>query len=808
MAATCNRSILELEEELTATGGQGTCFSKSATQELESHVTTPTQFKYYGSAPREHWTEPAKFAEDPQDQLVLEEESFSQVRLLDPVDLSLLEEIAEGGQANVFLAACEKFSTPGVVKRLKGGQIDLSRLRRRMDKVMEIVRKNSSAICRVMAVGEDNMGNGWILMERMGGDLRNLIDHVQYVGYVEDEQMHYVKDPQMPFEYTDTINMMIDIARGMEDLHSCGLIHRDLKASNILVTPLSLNSCLGEVIGLKETLESLYFYVKIGDYESSELIDGTGFWRPPEVLQALKDQNKPVWSPEGDVYSFGMLCYELLTRLLPFQDAQNKRRSICDRVLGVLGGERPKLPAHVTSRMRELLDLCWQTEPQKRPGWKAIVKSLEDEFKSHLPSVQNPHLYRYLEKVEEPSKESSPDSADQKIGSPSTGSPATSAEFCPDIEHQRAESSSTGVLEMQGPRTGHTKYHGLHIISEEMPELNPHSFMRLWYKVVSTYGNEVAQRVITEHKGIRFAPGYIVSMMRNLIEVLKKHALGKLAIIWDEAGAKTVTTSLEEQIAFQEKCAPEKVVVLWKADAKRDITIKALWEELNDFQMKLENMDETIHSRIHEFIIAFDAAVKQDIALECSDAQSPAALEVWEAVIKQVNFNQNLDKPQHTPSCGDVRGALAAWQAQSPEGYQEWKNNRMGGFAQKETKKAWKVAKKALQQVENIMEEQTVFQLKLDFIAWIFPLLAGFSSDWEDLVDKYLVEFQNRHLHQSSQVKETYDRWVVHRKQHILHGEDDMSNERFAEMVGNTKKANNRSLFLEILVGGWNNSRE
>jgi len=279
MAGTRNRSILELEEE------------------LESHVTTPRQLTYYGSAPTELWTEPANLAEDLQDQLVLEEERFSQVRLLDPEDLSLLKEIAEGGQAHVFLAACEKFSTPGVVKRLKGGRIDLSQLRRRMDKVMEIVRKNSSAICRVMAVGEDKMGNGWILMERMGCDLRNLINNVQYVGYVEDGQMHYVEDPQMPFEYSDTIKMMIDIARGMEDLHSCGLIHRDLKASNVLVTPLSLNSCLGEVIGLKEAFQSLYFYVKIGDYESSDHVEGTGFFRPPEVLQALKEKKKSCMVP-------------------------------------------------------------------------------------------------------------------------------------------------------------------------------------------------------------------------------------------------------------------------------------------------------------------------------------------------------------------------------------------------------------------------------------------------------------------------------------------------------------------------------
>jgi len=66
-----------------------------------------------------------------------------------------------------------------------------------------------------MAVGKDKVGNGWILMERMNGDLRNLIDRgVRYVGYVDDGQMHYVKPGEMPFDYSDTVKMLMDIARG------------------------------------------------------------------------------------------------------------------------------------------------------------------------------------------------------------------------------------------------------------------------------------------------------------------------------------------------------------------------------------------------------------------------------------------------------------------------------------------------------------------------------------------------------------------------------------------------------------------
>ncbi|CAK9863115.1 unnamed protein product [Sphagnum jensenii] len=163
MANTGNRDSLELNEESASTR-QGTRFKSPITQEfqeLEGEEITRVELTSYGSAPEEHWTELAK---DPQDEdFVIVEESSSEVHLM---DLHLSEQIAEGGQANVFFADCEKFSTPVVVKRLKYGQVDLLKLRRRLDKVMRLVRERSSPICRVMAVGKDKSvdidgTNGW-----------------------------------------------------------------------------------------------------------------------------------------------------------------------------------------------------------------------------------------------------------------------------------------------------------------------------------------------------------------------------------------------------------------------------------------------------------------------------------------------------------------------------------------------------------------------------------------------------------------------------------------------------------------------
>jgi hypothetical protein len=632
--------------------------------------------------------------------------------------------------------------------------------------------------------------------------------------------------------------MMMDIARGMEDLHSCGLIHRDLKASNVLVTPLSLNSRRAEVIGLEQALESFYFYVKIGDYESSDDVVGTGFWRPPEVLQAVKGGTKPVWSREGDVYSFAMLCYELLTGRIPFGEHRFSDYDV------VLSGQRPELPAHVNSWMRNLLHCCWQTEPKKRPGWTAIIEYLKDEFQLHQPSVRNPGLYRRLKRipeVERPSMESSTDIEDQSAGSSFTGLLASSTEFRPDIDHQSAETSSTGVLEIEGPGAKLQKIpKSLHVDVVDSGDKLPVSkgliesliiflVKRFWFK-------SRVPEFITMDREIPHLQKDRISAI-DLIFFLKKHALGELAIIWDGVGAKTVITYSEERIAFEKKREHGKMAVLWKAGTKR-VSPSNLAKEFSDFQMKLEDMEATVHSRFQELIIAFDAAVKQDIALECWAAQSLAASELFEAVIKHVNFNWNFYNLGGRPSVAGVQTALAAWHAESPEGYQAWMEARMAASAQEAMKKAWKVAKNALKQVEKIMAEFSLLELKLHFLAWMLLIETHVDRDtlyrkyckelvgkhpwdslnmdtwdtlnnhtWLVLNDRYRVNFESRHLHQYPRGKQIYDWWVVNRKEDMLCGEE-MSDGRFVEMVQIIKKTFHNWQTLEMLVGGWQHSRE
>jgi len=227
-------------------------------------------------------------------------------------------------------------------------------------------------------------------------------------------------------------------------------------------------------------------------------------------------------------------------------------------------------------------------------------------------------------------------------------------------------------------------------------------------------------------------------------------------------------------------------------------------------------------------IIAFNAAVQQDIALECWAAQSLGASKLFEAVVKHVKFRWNFNEPWSRPSGADVQAALDAWHAESPEGYQAWMEARMAASAREAAKKAWKVAKNALQQVEEIMAEFSVLELKLLFLGWMFLIemeqdqnklyrknskeLSGiYARDawdtWVRVNGICWVDDESRHLHQCPRGKVIYDWWVVNRKERMLNGER-MSDGRFVEMVGIIKKTIHKSQTLDMLVGGWQHSRE
>lgn len=107
------------------------------------------------------------------------------------------------------------------------------------------------------------------------------------------------------------IGVAVDIARGMRFLHQCipPLVHRDLKTPNVYIRSLNPNDPLRAVIGDLGTLVPLF-----QSHRTDAAPVTNPIWMAPELI-LRKPYNRAV-----DVYSFGVIMYELATRQQPFCD--------------------------------------------------------------------------------------------------------------------------------------------------------------------------------------------------------------------------------------------------------------------------------------------------------------------------------------------------------------------------------------------------------------------------------------------------------------------------------------------------------
>lgn len=93
-----------------------------------------------------------------------------------------------------------------------------------------------------------------------------------------------------------------------------------------------------------------------------------------ELLKEESDRSVEIWTEKVDIYSFAMTCYEVLTGGTPFpQYPKSDWQKVID-------GKRPHLPNYVDPRVRELLEMCWDKEPLKRPTFGVILDKLQKIF--------------------------------------------------------------------------------------------------------------------------------------------------------------------------------------------------------------------------------------------------------------------------------------------------------------------------------------------------------------------------------------------------------------------------------------------
>ncbi|KYQ88471.1 LISK family protein kinase [Tieghemostelium lacteum] len=166
----------------------------------------------------------------------------------------------------------------------------------------------------------------------------------------------YIKNDKVEISWKLKFQIARDIALGMAFIHSCGIIHRDIKSTNLLVDENWVIKICD--MGLARQVDNI-------NEKKLMTICGSDAWMSPEILLGEKYDNS------CDVFSFGMVLIELIIRENLTPRLRNEDLGIDKQFLST------KIPEDCPKDLVKLVYECCQVKPSLRPSFAAIHNVLE-----------------------------------------------------------------------------------------------------------------------------------------------------------------------------------------------------------------------------------------------------------------------------------------------------------------------------------------------------------------------------------------------------------------------------------------------
>jgi serine/threonine protein kinase len=287
----------------------------------------------------------------------------------------LMEQIGEGGFGLVFVAEQQQPVRRKVaLKIIKPGMDTRDVIARFEAERQALALMEHPNIARVLDAGATENGRPYFVMELVKGIPIN-----EYC----DQQM---------LTAMQRLELFLSVCQAVQHAHTKGIIHRDLKPSNILVAPHDgvpvvkvIDFGIAKAIGQQLTEKTIYT-------RFTQMI-GTPLYMSPEQAEI----NALDVDIRSDVYSLGVLLYELLTGTTPFE-RERFAKAAYDEIRRIIKEEEPPKPSRRLSTMGETLtevSAQRKTEPAKLStlvkgdlDW-IVMKALEKDRSRRYETASN-----------------------------------------------------------------------------------------------------------------------------------------------------------------------------------------------------------------------------------------------------------------------------------------------------------------------------------------------------------------------------------------------------------------------------------
>src|SRR5262245_32053212 len=276
----------------------------------------------------------------------------------------LLQQIGEGGMGVVYMAQQERpVQRTVALKIIKPGMDSTQVVARFEAERQALAIMDHANIAKVRDAGTTDSGRPYFVME--------LVKGISIIQYADEHRL----TPRQRLE------LFIPVCQAVQHAHQKGIIHRDIKPSNVLVAdyddhpvPKVIDFGVAKAIGQHLTERTMF--TQLGQ------VVGTIEYMSPEQAKL----NQLDIDTRTDIYSLGVLLYELLTGETPF-DRQRLRLAAFDEMLRIIREEEPPKPSTRLSSSQSLPSIAAQRqlEPKKLTTLVAgdldwiVMKSLEKD---------------------------------------------------------------------------------------------------------------------------------------------------------------------------------------------------------------------------------------------------------------------------------------------------------------------------------------------------------------------------------------------------------------------------------------------